>query len=384
MNALESTLLQLLRGPIPRDALHLDNERAMEQVLVSARDAGLCGLLLESLKRSEFAAPRGFLARLADESKRVAGVNRLAVSRLGRIAAAFADRGIDLLVLKGAALLATAYDDLGHRPMCDIDLLIRPGDVRRADRLLEELGFRRGANHVRRDFFPKYYYEAEYLSRGPHPLRLDVHVRPWRPLRYSRIVPEDALWDTPRTVTIDDATFQAPHDVNMLIHLLGHFAFHGAGRPLWTVDIYRFITRRRADLDWDEFTTRLRRWQLLHAARLAIHRTEERFGRLIPRPVRDALNAAPGSWRDKLVLWQAPRDTRSPMLQVLVNAVCTDGLTFRLGYLRAVLVPDRTHLAETYSRRHPGWVLCAHLRRALRCLAGRPTANAPGAPPLGG
>ena len=40
-----------------------------------------------------------------------------------------------------------------------------------------------------------------------------------------------------------------------------------------------------------------------------------------------------------------------------------------LGYLWAFAVPDRTHLAGLYPHRHPGWPLCAHVWRLVRCVS---------------
>ncbi|MEE9266808.1 MAG: SET domain-containing protein, partial [Gammaproteobacteria bacterium] len=50
---------------------------------------------------------------------------------------------------------------------------------------------------------------------------------------------------------------------------------------------------------------------------------------------------------------------------------CTPGLRFALGYLSAVLMPDRGHMGDWYYRRHWGWLPCAHLLRWVRPLVRR-------------
>jgi len=50
--------------------------------------------------------------------------------------------GIQLAVLKGAALHALGIYQSGERPMADIDLLAQPCDAVRTARILEDLGFR--------------------------------------------------------------------------------------------------------------------------------------------------------------------------------------------------------------------------------------------------
>ena len=58
---------------------------------------------------------------------------------LERIAAAFNDAGVPLMVLKGAALNLTIHEDPGERAMLDLDLLVKPQDSERARGLLEHV-----------------------------------------------------------------------------------------------------------------------------------------------------------------------------------------------------------------------------------------------------
>ena len=60
---------------------------------------------------------------------------------LRHIVRLFGEHRIDLIVLKGAVLTATAYPDTCLRSMSDIDLLVRPADAERALRLIETAGF---------------------------------------------------------------------------------------------------------------------------------------------------------------------------------------------------------------------------------------------------
>ncbi|MCH7841037.1 MAG: nucleotidyltransferase family protein [Planctomycetes bacterium] len=113
---------------------------------------------------------------------------------LERIAARFHEAGVPLMVLKGAALNLAIYDEPSDRPMDDIDLLVRPRDHDRAAVLLEQLGCLRGGHLVRDDFFPRFHYESDHTAGTIDPVKIDLHVRPLRPLRYSRLNPDEALW----------------------------------------------------------------------------------------------------------------------------------------------------------------------------------------------
>ena len=127
--------------------------------------------------------------------------------------------------------------------MSDVDLLIRADTVDRAFAALEGCGCKRGFELLRDDFFPRYHYEVEFHTTSARPLRLDLHVRPLRPLRIARLMPDDALWKGARRVNVDDAYAFVPAPEAMLVHLCAHAAYHGCSRLLWLYDIHHLITR---------------------------------------------------------------------------------------------------------------------------------------------
>ena len=72
----------------------------------------------------------------------VAARNILLYADLARALRALSDAGAPVIVLKGAALASTVYPSIAHRPMGDVDLLVRPQDLERARRTLEAAGYR--------------------------------------------------------------------------------------------------------------------------------------------------------------------------------------------------------------------------------------------------
>ncbi|MEW6601382.1 MAG: nucleotidyltransferase family protein, partial [Nitrospirota bacterium] len=62
-------------------------------------------------------------------------------SELERILHAFNEQGIDVILLKGAALAWTAYGDIGLRTMGDIDILVRPKNLSMAKNIMHELSY---------------------------------------------------------------------------------------------------------------------------------------------------------------------------------------------------------------------------------------------------
>jgi hypothetical protein len=290
---------------------------------------------------------------------------------VARLARAFEDARVDLMVLKGAALNLTIYANPNDRPMQDLDLLVKPEDASAACKILESLGCLRTDVMVREDFFPRFHYEVGYKSGDVSPVKLDLHVRPFRPLRYSRTVPVEALWSDAQVVNIGPTRVFIPSPGGMLIHLATHAAVHGNIRRLWLEDIVRWVEAFGDDINWSTFIDQTVAWQLVLPVRQALRWTREACGLEVPAGVVDRLNSAAVSWRDHLALWHAPRDGDHPAGHVGVNVMCTPGVRFAFEYLKAVMVPGRGHMSEWYSRRHWAWLPCAHLFRWLAPLARR-------------
>lgn len=301
-----------------------------------------------------------------EERSRAMRARNLRMMRLlERIAARFNEAGVPLMVLKGAALHLTLYEKPDHRAMADLDLMIRPEDVDKAFHLLEQLGGLRGEPLVRDDFFPRFHYEIEYTLGRIYPVKIDLHVRPFRPLRYSQIVPVDALWVRAQTVSIGRANILVPSAEEMLVHLAVHAAVHGFADGKWLADIKQWVETHGGDMDWDRFLATVQQWRLALPVQRSFQRVQRDFGSPCPPQVTHRLSTIRVNWRDRLALWQAPRDAAYPVTHVVANIVCTPGLRFVLAYLWAAMVPDRAHMADWYTRRHWAWLPCAHMLRFL-------------------
>lgn len=286
---------------------------------------------------------------------------------LERLARRFNEADVPLMALKGAALNLLLYDRPEERPMSDLDLMAPVQWIARAQMILESGGCRRGAPLVREDFFPRYYYETEYVFGEIFPTRIDLHARPLRPPRYARLMPADALWDGAKKASIGKATVLVPNDTDMLIHLAAHAAVHGCAHGKWLEDIRRWIADRGEAINWERFLLNVARWRLALPVRTTLDLV--RHGAAIPPHVFDGLGKMSVNWRDRLALRHAPRDAEHSFAHVAVNAICTPGAGFVLGYLWATAFPSRAHMGEWYRGRHWGWLCCAHAARLLRPAA---------------
>jgi len=290
---------------------------------------------------------------------------------LERLARRFNEAGVPVMVLKGAALNLTLYDRPAARPMADLDLMIHSADLARARQAIELCGGLRAVSHAREDFFPRFHYETEYTVGTIYPTKIDLHVRPFRPMRYAQTVPESAFWEGARPVRAGSATVLHPAATDMLLHLLVHSAVHGNNRYRWLQDVALWVQKYEGVIDWDDFMAKAVRWRLILPACAAMVAVEQVFGPIFPQHAFRRFADARVGWADRLALWQAPRDAEHPAAHVLVNLLSTTGLRHRAKYLGAVLFPDRTYLADSYVGRHVGWLATAHVLRWIRPIAGK-------------
>ncbi|MCH8146402.1 MAG: nucleotidyltransferase family protein [Planctomycetes bacterium] len=368
MNSEMTTLSPWLAGEMNFAACDPTTDEKWRSIVVGAERTGLAGLILERCRAERVSLPEQMVERLRRAATAVAATNLHLQKELARILTAFHRAGIPVMLLKGAALGPTIYGRPDLRPMGDVDLLVRPEHVTDALALLCADGARRGFELIRADFFPKYHYEVEFFTGGPRPARLDLHARPFRPLRIARTMPDDALWTHALRISINDVPAWMPCHELMFVHLAAHAAFHGCTRLIWLYDLKRVVRTVGEEMDWKMMTDACRQWRLSHAVHDALSKAQDLLGSFLPNEVLETLASHATNWRDRLTLAQAPRDAASPTAHLVVDLLCTSGVKFRLGYIWAFAVPDRTHLAGLYPYRHLGWPLGAHAWRLVRCV----------------
>lgn len=328
-----------------------------------ACDEWVGGILFQAVERNGWGIPDALSNQLRWQAQSVRRGNRRLLERLASIVRAFRCAGVDVLLLKGAALNLTAYECPTLRPMTDLDLLIRPDDAEAADRVLGSVGFERGQSLMRSDFFPTFFYAAEYVNGDDRPVRVDLHGRPLRPLGYAQPELSSAFWEHARTIERNGTEYRVLADEEQLIHLTTHSACHGHERLLWLYDICRLIDTRGGGLDWTRVVDSAKRFGLALPVRQALQRVDRLWPTVVPQSVLTRLESVPVTWRERICLAQAPHDASRPIRHLAVDLLCARGVRLRCGYAWRYVFPGAGHLGERYSRRHRGWTWCAHAAR---------------------
>ncbi len=189
---------------------------------------------------------------LARELRMQIALDLLQEQELIAVLAALAAAGVRPLLLKGTPLAYTHYPLSALRPRCDTDLLVEPAARARAERVLEQMGYRRFSA------FAGVTYQWEYRKRG-HPVDhiLDVHWRINNSQAFAQALSHAELLDravpVPR-LGVAARTLYPPH---ALLLALMHRAAHEEGsetgnRLIWLYDIH-LLARTMATGDWEAF-----------------------------------------------------------------------------------------------------------------------------------
>jgi len=179
--------------------------------------------------------------------------NEIIFSDLGRIIKFFEQNSIPVLVLKGAALAGEIYEDIGLRPMGDLDLLVQRKDIYAAYDLFEQLGFKKSSIELWQGTDQDFWHES--LLTNDEGRFVEVHWNLIGSDYDKKAPPIEYLWDHKQQIRIpnSDQIFFTVNDYIHIVYGCAHIALqHGISesRLIWYYDIYRLLGSLGENLDW--------------------------------------------------------------------------------------------------------------------------------------
>lgn len=159
----------------------------------------------------------------------------------------FNESGIDVLLLKGAALMQTVYKENPVRYFVDLDLLVRKKDFLRVQTLLEQKGYEMrsvfpGSRHRLKGFPQEHRVPLEFVhpERGIH---VDLHSQFFEPWSSFHLDSED-FWETAQPIFVEGIRTLIPNEniffVHLLLHTLKH-AKHNEHILGWYLDLDEYL-----------------------------------------------------------------------------------------------------------------------------------------------
>jgi hypothetical protein len=296
--------------------------------------------------RPELKLPTAVAQRLESADRSNALRCLMHISCLVEIADLLASNGITAIPLKGGCLAARYYDDVSSRHAGDIDLLVAPADLARADRSLKQAAcvqISSRTHHAVPDWFvenPNFVHHLSYVTRNGIPLELHFRLNQnprLLPLQVSEIAARATIV---RLGNTDLLTL--PDDLQFLF-LAIHGARHEWERLQWIYDIALLVHKAAPD--------RVRGWMdlagsqgVFNPAVQALAMAHQMLGVAVPREVTEARA------RSRRVRYMERRAVQVFLGQVQRNRAGDNGLDLPTRLYRLSMSSRPSYLWHEVSR----------------------------------
>lgn len=244
--------LSLADGPHKRVDHLLQGQLDWRALLVLAARHRLSPLLHRHLgSRSTATVPREVLGQLWSSFEATARRSEKSATQLLNVLRHLDAHGIPAIPYKGPALAAAVYGDLGLRRFDDLDIVVRPRDVRPAKALLEDLGYRSAyplSTAAQAQVLRASSQHHLTLAHAQSQMPVELHWRTHADFPVGR-VSDESWWDSLPTVRLGDARVLSFTSEELLLLLCVHGAQHQWSSLHWLVDVAELI-RRRPKMRW--------------------------------------------------------------------------------------------------------------------------------------
>jgi hypothetical protein len=226
-------------------------------VLDLAEEHGL-GPALWSALREDSSVPDEVATSLRRAHRSNAGRSMLLRRQLVAVVGELAAAGVDVMLLKGAAYLASdTFGDIGIREMSDLDIAIHEEDLDAAHRAMARAGF---------EFAPLPYDLEHHDRRYASPdavAPVELHVRIGA-ADVEAALPSQDMWRRSEAMAVGSAAARVPSKEDALIHNVLHAEVQDREHAFLGVPVrqlHTFALAARAwtgTVDWSSIETRMR------------------------------------------------------------------------------------------------------------------------------
>lgn len=175
---------------------------------------------------------------------------------LERTVAALQGEGIEVVLLKGAAMAPFVYRDSLRRNMSDLDLLVPAGDAQRAQRVAERIGWREGTSPLPNSFYETHHHLPPMTDAQGIDVWLEIH-RDVLPRGHPLGVSGADLRARSHPMSFAGGQVLVPTVEDLLLFTCVHFAWsHEMQVGSWKTfcDVVELV--RHVDFSWARFLDR--------------------------------------------------------------------------------------------------------------------------------
>jgi len=311
----------------------------------------LAPLFFSHLVRTPAAAhvPAEVLHRLQEAYFLHAARNTIILQDLRAIIRILALHGIDAIVLKGACLIETVYDDIALRPMHDIDILIREEDLCVVQTVLLGAGYGPCMRPPVAEQILLHHHLIPFTRPGRPSVEIHVTLTP---PSSPCAMDMDGFWDRARSAVFGGLRALTLSPEDLLLHLCLHFSANHQFSILEIknlCDISETIKRHNADIDWKALGDRARGYGIGRYVYCTLRLAAELFGaQLRPEDLYRIEHDDPDAQMTDTLADLLLDETSIPLPDALDQMDKEVGLAPKALVLARSLVPPLSYLVRKY------------------------------------
>jgi hypothetical protein len=279
---------------------------------------------------------------------------------LRNILSSFQCSGIQVIVLKGAALAEMLYPDISLRPFGDIDLLVRERDLEEAENRLLLMGYESTTEERRQGYGRRSREHSTYLKDESHPLYVELHTRLF-PFACDLQSEVDGLWARAVAARIGGVSSLVLSTEDTVLYLCAHAFRHGLPiRLLWLYDLAQTIVKHGESLNWKLMEERAEAFGVHRITGFVLDEVRQTFDVSLPRRATSWPESCELSGLEKLLLVNESGSVIWYYILRLRSAkFMEDGLRFTIERI----FPSRDYIMWRYSISNPKLALFGYFYR---------------------
>jgi len=272
----------LLEGPEAREA-GIAWLAKTDVARLGRASARLLPLIYERFRREGIQHP--VLPVLRGIKRHTWCANRLLLRRASEAIRALRAAGIEVMVIKGAALTIEYYQDYSLRPMDDVDLLVRYPDARASIEVLSLQGWKALEQWNEQKGFGEQTRQYDHAMHFVHPSGQDLDLH-WNLTPFC-LGPDADLnfWAASKEITFEGQVVRVLDPADQLLHVCVHgIAWERVAPIRWIPDALA-VVRKAPQLDWQRLLLQARNRKLTLMVSSALEYIDRNIGDFVPAHV---------------------------------------------------------------------------------------------------
>jgi hypothetical protein len=292
--------------------------------------------------------------------------NAHTIRQLTRVLTLLNRNHIPVLLLKGAALIHTVYDDPALRPMVDFDLLIDREDVSRAVALLRMDGYSICDKEVHAGSIVDDENEIKLVSANSDDVPVELHWHLFDVPYYQHRMPLGWFWATAQPISVRGVPALVLGPEAQLFYLCCHLALHHRGKGLlWQHDIVAFLHHYQHELVWSVVLDKAEEFELILAVQTVLPALVSEWHAPIPVKQYALLMALCPHFIERHIFTLLMAERRPVLQRFWTDLIGLPDASSRLRFAARHIFPSPAYMKQRYTLDSPRLLPQVYLRRWL-------------------